>query len=254
MQSDLEVLFTPAEFAGLSKRDLHDTVCVVFDVLRATSSMVTALGNGANAILPVAEIQEALTVRQKEPGLLLAGERDGLRITRKLSGTIDFDFGNSPREFVAEKVRDRKIVMTTTNGTRALRACLGAQAILVSSFLNLRVTADFLRTQNPAKILLVCSGTFEEAALEDVLGVGALLDLLDNLVGDRQVADSVLIARDIHGHAKPDLLKALSKSCNGHRLLSRPELKDDVAFCAQPNAFPFIVTMGKDGWVTKGTI
>src|SRR5258705_11737626 len=203
METDLEVLFTPAEFAALIKRDLRHTVCVVFDVLRATSSMVTALGNGATAILPVAEIQEALIIRKKAPDVLLAGERDGLRITGKLTGTIDFDVGNSPREFVAEKVRGRKIVMTTTNGTRALRACLGAQAILVSSFLNLGATADFLGAQNPAKILLVCSGTFEEAALEDVLGVGALLDLLDDLVVDRRMADSVLIARDIHGQAKP---------------------------------------------------
>ena len=81
----LEVLFTPADFAALAQRDLRDTVCVVFDVLRATSSMLTALGNGAAGVIPVGEISEALELRHQSPGLLLAGERDGLRIRRELT-------------------------------------------------------------------------------------------------------------------------------------------------------------------------
>src|SRR6266851_1491819 len=118
MTTTLEVLFAPAEFSALSQRDLSETVCVVFDVLRATSSIVTALGNGATAIVPVAEISEALAVRQKHPEVLLAGERDGLRIQANLTGSIAFDLGNSPREFTPDKVRGKTIAMTTTNGTR----------------------------------------------------------------------------------------------------------------------------------------
>src|SRR5437763_16641631 len=119
----LEVLFTPADFAGLRSRNLSDTLCVVFDVFRATSSMITALANGASAIIPVAEIPEALAVRQKDPTVLLAGERDGVRIRAHLAGGTDFDLGNSPREFTREKVSRKNIVMSTTNGTRALRSC-----------------------------------------------------------------------------------------------------------------------------------
>src|SRR2546429_8000164 len=95
----LEVLFSPAELALLGQRDLSRTICVVFDVLRATSSIVTALSNGATAILPVTEISDALKIRRREPDVLLAGERDGLRIQRNLTGSLDFDLGNSPREF-----------------------------------------------------------------------------------------------------------------------------------------------------------
>src|SRR2546422_11748827 len=95
----LEVLFAPAEFAALHQRDLSETACVVFDVLRATSTMVTALANGAAAIIPVAGIPEALAIRQRQPEVLLAGERDGLRIQADLTGSIAFDLGNSPREF-----------------------------------------------------------------------------------------------------------------------------------------------------------
>src|ERR1043165_3076032 len=115
----IEVLFTPAEFETLRTRDLSETTCVVFDVLRATSSMVTALANGAEAIMPVEEISEALAIKADDPSVLLAGERHGVRIEGTLSGGVRFDFGNSPREFTADKVRGKRIVTTTTNGTRA---------------------------------------------------------------------------------------------------------------------------------------
>src|SRR5215467_11673354 len=100
----LEVLFTPAEFEKLPQRDLSQTCCVVFDVLRATSSMVTALWHGAKAILPVEKISEALESRDRIPGALLAGERSGVRIGPELSGGVTFDLGNSPREFTSDIV------------------------------------------------------------------------------------------------------------------------------------------------------
>src|SRR5262245_15426629 len=137
----LEVLFTPADFAGLKQRDLADTVCVVFDVFRATSSMIAALANGATAIVPVSEIPDALEFRRRDPQTLLAGERDGVRILAAQTGGIDFDLGNSPREFVREKVAGKTIAMTTTNGTRALQSCARAKQVLIGSFLNLRATA-----------------------------------------------------------------------------------------------------------------
>ena len=174
----LEVLFTPADFAALKSRKLDTTLCVVFDVFRATSSMVTALANGAEAIIPVGEISEALAIKQKTPDLLLAGERDGVRIRAALTGGIDFDLGNSPREFTKEKIAGKTIVMTTTNGTRALRSCAHAKTVLIGSFLNLQATADFILRAAPENLLLICSGTHEQTAYEDALGVGALCDLL----------------------------------------------------------------------------
>src|SRR5579871_1468891 len=107
MTRSLEVLFAPAEFAALRQRDLHETVCVVFDVLRATSTMMTALANGADSIVPVAEIDEAMVVRRRDARVLLAGERDGVRIRAHQTGGTEFDLGNSPREFTPEIVRGR---------------------------------------------------------------------------------------------------------------------------------------------------
>ena len=171
----MEVLNTPTEFAALKQRDLTDAICVVFDVLRATSSMVTALANGASAIIPASEISEALAIRQRDPNVLLAGERNGVRIPAALTGSTDFDLGNSPREFTRDKVAGKNIVLTTKNGTRALQACTRARRVFVGSFLNLRATADafqLVNRTNPSKVVIVCSGTFEEAAYEDVLGAG----------------------------------------------------------------------------------
>jgi 2-phosphosulfolactate phosphatase len=270
----IEAILTPAELPALAKRDLRDATCVVFDVLRATSVFVTALQNGAKAIVPVSEIAEALAINKKHPDVLLGGERDGVRIRAAQTGGIDFDLGNSPREYTAEKVRGKTIVSTTTNGTRALRASAGAKTVLAASFLNLVVTAEFIKKIRPAQMLLVCAGTHENTALEDVLAAGALCDLLirwgetprkpndeQKKPGSRgrsphqnaayEFSDSAEMARRVFAQAKPDLAVAVRSSENARRLLSIPELRDDVSFCLQRDVYPLIAKMEADGSVRK---
>ncbi|MGA2030227.1 MAG: 2-phosphosulfolactate phosphatase [Verrucomicrobiota bacterium] len=286
----IETILTPAELPALAQRDLRATACVVFDVLRATSTFVTALHHGAKAIIPVSEIAEALAIRQKQPDVLLGGERNGVKIRaaqkwdRHLAypeqagslshdhSEIDFDLGNSPREYTPEKVRGKTIVSTTTNGTRALRACAGAQTILAASFLNLIASANFICQIQPEQVLIVCAGTRENKADEDVLAAGALCELLgwwgettgepkkkQNLQrsGSRgrsphqkeifEFSDSAEIARRDYARAKSDLLAAVSKSENARRLLAIPELRDDVTFCLQRDIYPLVAKMGTDG-------
>lgn len=242
----IHTLLTPTELPALAQRDLSETTCVVFDILRATSTLVTALHHGAQAIIPVSEIAEAVALQRQQPDLLLAGERDGLRIRAEQSGGIDFDFGNSPREFRPEKVRGRTLVSTTTNGTRALRACAGARLVLAAGFVNLAATSRHLHRLNPEEILLVCAGTAENLALEDVLAAGALGDLL---AGD--FSDAAETARRAYAHAKPDLAAALAGSQNARRLLARPDLRADVAFCAQRNVFDLVAGLDADGGLRK---
>ncbi len=244
--TNVEVLFTPAEFEALSHRDLSGTICVVFDVLRATSSMVAALAEGASAIFPVAEIADALELKKTRPELLLAGERDGLRI-RADDGTL-FDFGNSPREFVSERVASREIAMTTTNGTRALVACGKADSVFVASFLNLFATALEVSLLPRDRLLLVCGGTFEEAAYEDVLGAGALLDALHGRTS-LKLADSALLASKAYQLESTDLLAALKQSRNGQHLLEVPDLAADVEFCAGRDRFGLVTRLQNDGSV-----
>ncbi len=244
----LEVLFTPAEFAALASRDLRGTVCVVFDVLRATSTFATALHNGAREIFPVAEISEALEIKKSRPEVLLGGERDGVRIS---ADGIDFDLGNSPREYTPGKIRGKAIVSTTTNGTRALRACAGAKTVLAASFLNLGATAEFLRREKFADILLICAGTGENAALEDTLAAGALCDILSGGFGAGANPVSVETARRAYAQAKSNLAGAMRDSENARRLLENPALRGDVAFCLQRDICPLVARMDANGAIRR---
>jgi 2-phosphosulfolactate phosphatase len=178
---------------------------------------------------------------------LLGGERDGVKIRAAQTGGIDFDFGNSPREYTPEKVRDKTIVSTTTNGTRALRACVGAQTILAGSFLNLGATAKYLQQNNSENILLVCAGTRENRADEDVLAAGALCELL--VLDDTRPTFSISseTARRDYAKVKSDLLGAVRHAENARRLLANPELRNDVAFCLKRDVFPLIAKMEADG-------
>jgi 2-phosphosulfolactate phosphatase len=266
----IDAVLSPAELPALAKRDLRDATCIVFDVLRATSTFVTALHNGAKAIVPVSEIAEALALRQKQPDILLGGERDGVRIRAGQTGGIDFDLGNSPREYTPEKVRGKTIVSTTTNGTRALRACTGAQTVLAASFLNLTATAKFIQKLRPAEVLLVCAGTRENIATEDVLAAGALGELLSDHFGipDAPLApslspfgrgegvrlnDSAETALSAWQKAKSNLLEAVSEAENARRLLAIPELRDDVAFCLRLDVYNLVAGLGRDGAIRVAT-
>jgi 2-phosphosulfolactate phosphatase len=249
MSRSLEVLLAPAEFDALPHRTLADTTCVVFDVLRATTSMITALAHGARAIVPVADISEALAHRRRDPAILLAGERDGVRIRAAQADGVEFDLGNSPREFVRERVGGRTLVMTTTNGTRALRACRGARLTLPAAFLNLGAVARALRDDPPARLIIICSGTYEEAALEDTLAAGALCDRLWPAYAAGHVADSAHMARELHARLGADLPAAIALARNGRRLLAQPELREDVAFSLRQDTVPIVAVMDPDGWV-----
>jgi len=247
----LEVLLTPVEFATLRNRDLSQTVCVVLDILRATTSMVTALSNGAEAIIPVAEISEALAIRQQRPEVVLAGERDGQRIPPGLTGGVPFDLGNSPREYTAKAVQGKTIVMTTTNGTRALRACAGASAVLVGSFLNLRATYIRLQEMRPVNLVIVCSGTFNEPALEDILAAGAICERIWPLYAGGHTSDAAEVARRLYPLMQYDLLGAMKNSVNGRRLLANPELRTDVWYSVQRETLSFAAELCSDGAVRK---
>jgi 2-phosphosulfolactate phosphatase len=247
----VDAILSPCELPALAERDLRGAACVVFDVLRATSTFATALHNGAKAVIPVGEISGALELRKKFPDVLLGGERDGLKIRATEADWVDFDLGNSPREYTPEKVGGKTIVSTTTNGTRALRACARAQTVLAASFLNLGATAEFLRAKNSPEILLVCAGTRENRADEDVLAAGALCELLARGDAHPVFSDSGETAWLDYARANSDLTAAVCDSENGRRLLTIPELSDDVAFCLQHDIYPLVAKMEADGAIRR---
>jgi 2-phosphosulfolactate phosphatase len=240
MKTSIELTLTLAELEQKAARGLEEATCVVFDVLRATSTIVTALHQGAREVIVVGEITEALALSARDPDCLLAGERGGRRITAAQTGSIPFDLGNSPREFTPERVAHRAIVMTTTNGTRALHACRGAKTVLAASFLNLRASAEALSESSGKRVVLVCAGTGEDAAYEDVLGAGALLRLLEPASYEART-DTCLMATALYDLARSNLESAFAHSTNGRRLAADPDLRPDLAFCVQRDTVPHAV-------------
>jgi 2-phosphosulfolactate phosphatase len=247
----LDALFTPAEYAALAGRDLSGTTCVVFDVLRATSTTLQALAHGARAIYPVNDIPEALACRAKSPGTLLAGERHGLRIRAAQTGGTGFDFGNSPREFTPERVAGREIAMTTTNGTLALRACAGARHVLVASFANLTATADWLG-RHAAEMRCWSAPAPGRRPPTRTLWAQARLRTASGHSPKRQksVTPPRLRATSTQT-AQGDLSAAIQYAANGRRLLSLPELADDVPLCLAADQFGFAAQLEADGAVRR---
>jgi 2-phosphosulfolactate phosphatase len=232
----LDVALSPPEIDLLPGRDLAGAVAVVFDVLRATSTMVTALANGAAGIWPARTIEEAWAFKEKHPDALLGGERHGDRIE-------GFDLGNSPLEY-GGNVRGREIISTTTNGTIALRAVEHASSVLAASLLNNGAVALHLRAEAPGEILLVCAGTFREAALEDILAAGMLISLLPG----HALSDSAELALALYRQEAHDLPNGLRRAKNGRALLAKGR-EAEVDWCARPSVFPLVARMNREGCI-----
>lgn len=233
---NIDVILSPPEIDLLPQADLGETTCVVFDVLRATSSMLTALAHGAAAIHPVRTIEDALALKERFPDAVLGGERMGDRID-------GFDIGNSPLEY--RELAGRRIITTTTNGTIALRACEKAERVLVGALLNIDALIRELAGSAPEKVTIICAGTFRELALEDVIAAGAVCAKLPGAV----LADSALTALATFQKYGHDLSIALRESRNG-RALTAAGRDVDVQWCAQTSIYDTVGHMHA-GTVTK---
>lgn len=216
MSRTIEVCLTPAL---LHLYAIEKSIVVVIDILRATSSITYGLENGAQAIIPVAHVEDCLTYRDN--GYLLAAERNG----EVVGG---YDFGNSPFSYTKEKVKDKTIVLTTTNGTKAMRmAQERAHQVVIGSFLNLTSLCDWLKVQDK-NILLLCAGWKDQFNLEDTLFAGAVVHVLHNDFVPSN--DSCVAAEDMYLLAKADLRTYLQKSSHSHRL-QQLNIEEDVQFC-----------------------
>lgn len=220
MHKRIEVCLTPAL---LHLYDISNSIVVVIDVLRATSSIVYGIDNGANAIIPVAHVEDCLAYSGK--GFLLAAERDG-------SVVEGYDFGNSPFSYTKEKVAGKTIVLTTTNGTKALHmARETAHQVVIGSFLNLQTLCDWLKGQDKS-VLLLCAGWKDQFNLEDTLFAGAVVAELRK--DFTHFDDSSVAAEDLYQLARNDLRTYIRKSSHSYRL-ALLNIEEDVRFCLQLN-------------------
>lgn len=229
MSRKIEVCLTPA-LLGLY--DIKNSIVVVIDVLRATSSMVYGIENGATSIIPVSNVEDCL--KYTDYGYLLAAERNGEVVA-------GYNFGNSPFSYTKERVAGKTVVLTTTNGTKALHmARATAKQVVIGSFLNLDSLCNWLRTQD-ADVLLLCAGWKDLANLEDTLFAGAVVKALKGEF--TEFDDSCVIAEDLYSLAENDLNAYMNKSSHSNRLAAL-NIGEDVKFCLQLNickAIPVLV-------------
>ena len=217
----IEVCFSPAVYHRFHK---PESVVVVTDILRATSAICTAFMNGVNSIIPVGSVEDASSYKEK--GYLVAAERDGL--------VLDFaDFGNSPYNFSRERVLNKDIVYSTTNGTQAIQMAKNSYKVAIGSFLNLTALAQWLITEN-RDVLLLCAGWKERFSLEDTIFAGALTSILLDSGKFETECDSSLAACDLWSLAKPDLYGYIKKSAQRSRL-RKHGLDDVIEFCLTPD-------------------
>ena len=228
MQRKIEVCLTPAL---INLYTIEDSIVVVIDILRATSSIVYGIDNGARAIIPVAQVEDCLNYADK--GFLLAAERNGEVVE-------GYDFGNSPFSYTADKVAGKTVVLTTTNGTKALHLAKKAHQVVIGSFLNLQSLCEWIKLQD-RNVLLLCAGWKDQFNLEDTLFAGAVVQQLRSsfeLYDDASVA-----AEDLYTAAKDNLRAYVGKSSHSHRMVAL-NIEEDVKFCLQLNiceAIPVLV-------------
>ena len=256
-------------FHGMQPAVTAGGVVVVIDVLRASTTIVTALANGAIGVR-TERTAEAARAAAEAAGrsrgeCLLGGERGGLRIE-------GFDLGNSPREYSRDRVAGRRIVTTTTNGTAAVAACPDAEAILIGCLLNCQAVAVWARALaragrwRPRPVHLVCAGTDGEPTEEDVLGAGAILHAI-RLLGIREGAGSDSMtcdasadeaderfkeamweSRDLAPPFEGQLEKAFRASRGGRNLLAIG-MEADIACAAAIDSVPVVPRLDRGtGW------
>ncbi len=216
-------------------------IAVVIDVLRASTTMATALAHGATRIVPVADVDEARRRAAAMTGpVLLGGERGGVRIP-------GFDLGNSPLEYTPERVAGSTVVMTTTNGTAALHACRDAGEILVGAIVNRTAVAEWVRrlAGQSGRAHLVCAGTDGLVTAEDVLAAGAILDAAsddgrDDVLDDVARAALEFFRRTVSsGDATLAIVDEFRRSPGGANLVALG-MEGDLPVAAAIDAIPVV--------------
>ncbi len=199
-------------------------VFVVIDVLRATTTIIEALSNGCTEVIPVATVDEALKQAKKsaQEETLIGGERGGLKVD-------GFDLGNSPREYTRDVVSGKRVILTTTDGTKAFQRVAGCEFVLVGGFTNAHAVVQRCIAFK-ADLVIVPAGLRGVFSLEDVVCGGMMIDLLEKK--GVALTDGARAACILYKAFNRDLLEMARTSEHGRELIQLG-FEEDLAFCLQ---------------------
>lgn len=230
----INIVLTPAEFQYYNISG-KDNIIIIIDIFRATSTIVTALANGANSVIPVQSVEEARVFKNK--GYLIAAEKDGVPIE-------GFDFGNSPLDFLDNKIKNKDIVITTTNGTQAIQVAKGKGEIIIGAFLNLTAIAQHLIQQNK-DVVMLCAGWKNKFNLEDFVFAGSLTYQLYNTHQFELASDSALLGYLTFDRSRRKLKEFLNMASHKKRL-ENLHLEKDIDFCLSLDKYDIIPVLNND--------
>jgi 2-phosphosulfolactate phosphatase len=232
MSNNKPELYTSLSPALLNLYDISNSIVVIIDVLRATSTIATALYNGAKSVIPVDSVSRCIDI-SKQIGGITAGERDG-KIAEGLQ------YGNSPFEYPKEFIEGKTLVLTTTNGTKLLHMALerDAKQIVTGSFPNLDAVCNYLLEQN-LPVMLACAAWKDRANIEDTLFAGAVVNKVKENFDIN--CDSSQIAETIYINARNDLYGFMqAKKASHYVRLSNYGLEKDIRYCLTANTAPVL--------------
>ncbi len=222
----VEVCYTPAQYSLYQE---NFEIVVVIDVLRATSAITTALHCGVQAIIPVSSVDEARAY--KAQGYIAGAEREGQVVE-------GFDFGNSPYAYMDEAMVGKKVVLTTTNGTKAIQIASNKPVVVIGCLNNLDILCEWLIKQGK-NTLILASGWKDKVNLEDTICGGAIADCLLESRAFRSDEDSTVAAKFIYRSAREHLWSFLRSSSHRRRLI-KLNIQKDVKYCLTLNTVPCI--------------
>ena len=216
----LEVCLSPAL---LHLHDVKGSIVVIIDVLRATSTICTALYNGATRVIPVSSVPDCIRIGA-ELGAITAGERDG-RVAEGL------EHGNSPFEYSREFIQDKTLVLTTTNGTKLLHMAKDAEQIITGSFPNLSAVCDYLVAQKRS-VILGCAAWKDKVNLEDTLFAGAVISRIREHFS---INDDAALAAEMMYNSSQDNILGVMSNASHYKRLAKYGLKKDMEYCLTPD-------------------
>jgi 2-phosphosulfolactate phosphatase len=230
----VDVRLTPS---GLNAAEVQGRTVFVIDILRATTTMCAALSHGAKAIIPVASTEEALRLAQTigSADVLLAGEQNCVKIP-------GFQLGNSPLEMTESAVRGKTIIVSTSNGTKALLACQGAGAVYPAAAVNLTAAVERAREalETDQHFLVVCAGRSEAFSLDDAYCAGRLVAaVLGQQKPRRGLNDAAIACLDLVRRYGDDWGRPLAR-CRAGRELIKLGFSDDLRDASRVDAYPVL--------------
>lgn len=221
-----------AAFQDLEKRELQGKTAIMVDALRASATIITAVHNGCDRIVPADEPNEAAAIKRiSEGNVILCGESGA----QKVPG---FDLGNSPLEFTREAVKDQVILFATTNGTAAIRYLSAAEHVLIGTFLNASAVARKAYGYG-LDVVIVCAGLDGEFSTDDIIAMGCIISRLLEIDPEIQTDDLCKVSLNLYREASKNILGALA-GCTSYEYLKQLHYYDDLEYCTREDMFDVV--------------